>query len=210
MANFGIGIEDDGIGVCAFDATVVIVWPVAAIAGLAAFGAGLFALQFRSFLPLSETMAAIQRKWFFLDACSAVLFMGERFIFDIFGNGVFTFSAVLGTEGAVFLGLMRHFWAHRSRMGMLFVLFWLGTAMFGESFFIADAKGRYILDLLESGGFCGPGGRDWGQKLAALGLQDYCVGLGQMEFFTAWWLIFFSCACALWLLWKRTTAKVPV
>ena len=206
---FELGLEDDGIGVRVLGSSVIVAWPVLVCAFLAACVAAFFAAGFRSHLPLSEGMAAIQRKWFLLDCCSAVLFMGERLVFGLIGNGVFTFSVVLGTEGAVFLGLMRHFWAHRSRAGMLFVLFWLGTAMFGESFFIADAKGRYILDTLEQGGFCGPGGRDWGQKLSALGLTDYCVGLGQLEFFLAWWLMTFSVCCALWLLWKWMWAQVP-
>lgn len=205
----GFGLEDDGLGVRVLGVSVIVAWPVAASAFLAAGAAALFAAGFRSHLPLSEAMAAIQRKWLLLDYCSAVLFMGERFIFDLLGNGVFTFSVVLGTEGAVFLGLMRHFWAHRSRAGMLFVLFWLGTAMFSESFFIADAKGRYILDALEQGGFCGPGGRDWGQKLSALGLTDCCVGLGQAEFFLAWWLMTFSACCGAWLLWRWVWDQVP-
>ncbi|MBI5882870.1 MAG: hypothetical protein HZB91_07195 [Elusimicrobia bacterium] len=184
-------------------------WPVVACAGLATLTALVNAWGFRSHLPMSEAMASVQRKWFLLDYCSAVLFMGENVILGITGDEVFAFSCVLGTELAVFLALMRHFWRQGSRGGMLFVLFWLGTMMFGEAFYIADARDSTILAILREGGFSGPGGRDWGEKLAAVGLRDYCVGLGQIEFFMAWWLMAFSVSCGVWLLWRWAWAQVP-
>lgn len=156
------------------------------------------ASQFRNHLPMSETMAAVRSKWLLLELFTSVLYVGEQVILAFTGDNIFFFSVVAGTEWAALLALMRHFWLQGSRAGIFFITFWMGTNLFTESFFVADAKTRYLMAALEEAGAAGPGGRDWSQKLHSLGLLDWCVGLGQLEFFTACWLMTFALLAGGW------------
>ena len=169
------------------------------LAGAAAVFGILCAIPFRDQLPYSERVDAIQRWWFPLNALNAVLYMGESVIYGITGKGVFQFSGVIGTECAVLLGFLRYFLGRRSYAGACFILFWFGTACYNESFFMADARDRYLLNVLYEGGFSGPGGRDWSILLYGAGLGRWCVGLGQALFAFGCGLMAFAVLGWAWL-----------
>jgi len=110
-----------------------------------------------------------------------------HWIFYIFGNFVYVLGGTLG-EIIMPTIFIFHFWLRRDFAGMAFGYWWLSTAFYSISIYVADARAQ-VLPLIG-----GPGSHDWTYLLGRLCWLQYDLLIG--KFFVI--LAFLATFALLW------------
>jgi len=94
-------------------------------------------------------------------------------LFAFFGEFMMVLGGTLGELlfPLLFLG---YFWYHRQIPGQVFSLWWMTTALYSISIYMADARAR-VLPLIG-----GQGGHDWSYLFGRLNILEYDILISRM------------------------------
>ena len=165
----------------------------AAGAALAAF---IYAVKFKSFLPVTEGWALVEKLIFPLAYVTLAIHEAGHPLMGFFGNDFLMTAGGTLFQLAFPAAVLFHFLRRGEEAGCLFSVFWLGYSLVNISFYMADAQ---IQGLILITGTTGreSGMHDWNYMLGRLGLLRQAVTLGNLVFFAGvWGLIFAPLAAA--------------
>ena len=105
--------------------------------------------------------------WIFMSWVNLIFHEAGHAIFFVFGNFMHALGGTLG-ELLIPLAIIFHFLKQGNRYALGFSLWWLSTALYNVSVYVADA-GERALPLITGD----PGTHDWWFLLNELGLINY-------------------------------------
>ena len=160
-------------------------------AAAAAIIALIYALNFRSYLPITEGWARVETLLFPLSALNLVLHEAGHPLLGIFGS-----EFLMTAGGTIFqlafpLAFLYYFFIRENKAGCLFAVFWAGYSLVNVSFYLADADLQALILITGKSGREG-GLHDWNYLLAQMGLLKRCVGIGRVIFFAGVGAMFFA------------------
>lgn len=146
---------------------------------LAAF---VYALNFRSFLPITEGWAMVEKTIFPLTFLTLAIHEAGHLLMGFFGS-----EFLMTAGGSLFqlsfpLAVFFHFLKRENTAGCLFAVFWTGYSLINVSFYMADAQIQGLVLITGKTGREG-GLHDWNYLLGQLGLLKQAVELARMVFF---------------------------
>ncbi|MBI4668239.1 MAG: hypothetical protein HY747_03485 [Elusimicrobia bacterium] len=164
------------------------------------------ALLFRPGLPMPEAWEQLRKILFPLAFLDLAFHEAGHWIFGILGWQFLTTAGGTLMQLAMPTACLVHFLRRKSRSGALAVLFWIGFSLVNVAYYAADAKLQALVLITgESGAESGM--HDWGYLFGALGLRNYCVGIGQILFALGCFLMAYPPAYGVFTLWGGTSGN---
>lgn len=118
-----------------------------------------------------------KQPWF-ISSLNIFFHEAGHWVFGIFGHVIGVLGGMLGelTMPSLFIA---YFWLQKNVAGQVFSWWWLSTALYSTSIYIADARAR---DLYIIGG---QGGHDWAYLLGRWGLLNQDIFISRIFIFLA-------------------------